>query len=74
MSDTFDGDHVADVEFRWLKRAEKTVCDGGYEVGREVTVLQVRKLLREADPIDAGVSDTKASRWSEWADVPTVSE
>lgn len=74
MGYAFDTDHVADVELRWLKRTVKTVCDGGYEVGREETVLQVRKLWREAEPIDASVSNTKAQNWSEWSDVPTVAE
>ena len=34
--------------------------------------LQYRKLWREADPIDARVSDTKAQRWTEWVDIPIV--
>lgn len=74
MNDTFCPYHVVDVEFRRLERTEKSVCEGGCEVGRKVTVLQSRKLWREADPIDASVSDCKAQRWSDWGDVPTVSE
>lgn len=74
MNDTFCADHVANIEFRWLKRAEMSAFDGGYQVGRHVPVLQVHKLWREAGPIDATVSDTKEQRWSEWTDVPTATE
>ena len=56
MDDIFFPDHVADFELRILA--------GG--------VLQYRKLWRESDPIDAFVSDTKAQRWTEWANVPVV--
>lgn len=73
-TDTFCPDHAADFELRML-RTDKKVYAGGFTFfTREHVILQFRKLLREADPIDARVSGAKAQRWTEWADVPLVME
>lgn len=72
--DMFSPDHVADVELRFVDRHAWILGHGESSSVAMSRVLQIRKLWREAEPIDARVSGDKAERWTEWSDVPLVAE
>ena len=57
------------IELRFLERTEKTMCDGDYEVGKRVRVLQWRKRLRKP-----GTDLGPGWVWTDWEDVPLVIE